>query len=260
MGRRAGLLVLIVSAVAALPAAAAGQVLRVGSLPRDPGAVQLDPERRERRPARATGSWSGPVTTRPPAARARRQGRRSGRRADDHPARLPARHEPQHGDRRRHQARHAGVQLGRRRPELRAQRRRSGPLGLNGIVVWKADRRLGPEPDHVQLPRRHGRAGNEIWWNGGDDSGTVGRPGLPTAPTSTPPAPTSAGEGTAAASTGSSPATGAAAPGIRPTRRTSTTPATTSAPASRCATRRSTTPGPSTTRSATPARTPAAGW
>ena len=136
---------------------------------------------------------------------------------------------------------------------------RQAPVGLNGMMVWKAAQRLGPEPHRVQLPAAARRdAGNEIWWNGGDDSGKVGGHGLPRV---VPDRDEHALQGRVdrpRRSTGSSRATGAAAPGTRPTPATSTTPATTSAPASRCATRSSTTPGPSSTRSATRARTPAA--
>ena len=88
-------------------------------------------------------------------------------------------------------------------------------------------------------------AGNEIWWNGGDDSGKIGGYGFYGAYLSTtstlPQEPERRRANSAPPSTASSPATGAAAPGITSTPRTSTTRASTSGPASRSATRRSTT-------------------
>ena len=36
-------------------------------------------------------------------------------------------------------------------------RGKGGAQGLNGIMVWKADQRLGPESDRLQLPQRQGR-------------------------------------------------------------------------------------------------------
>ena len=50
----------------------------------------------------------------------------------------------------------------RERPSARPQRRR----GLQGR------RRDGREPHRLQLPRRRGGGGNQIWFNGGDGSGT----------------------------------------------------------------------------------------
>ncbi len=47
-------------------------------------------------------------------------------------------------------------------------------LGRNGIVVWKAD---GVSVDNLtacNFLAGSGDAGNEIWWNGGDNSGKVG--------------------------------------------------------------------------------------
>jgi len=48
------------------------------------------------------------------------------------------------------------------------------PLGRNGIEIWKAD---GGSVDNLTVCNflsGSGRSGNEIWWNGGDGSGTVG--------------------------------------------------------------------------------------
>jgi hypothetical protein len=48
------------------------------------------------------------------------------------------------------------------------------PLGRNGIVAWKAD---GVTIDNLTVCNflnGSGSAGNEIWWNGGADSGTIG--------------------------------------------------------------------------------------
>jgi hypothetical protein len=48
------------------------------------------------------------------------------------------------------------------------------PVGRNGIVVWKAD---GVSVDNLtacNFLAGTGDSGNEIWWNGGADSGTVG--------------------------------------------------------------------------------------
>ncbi len=49
--------------------------------------------------------------------------------------------------------------------------------GRNGIVVWKAD---GVSVDNLtacNFLSGSGDAGNEIWWNGGDDSGRIGMTG-----------------------------------------------------------------------------------
>jgi len=50
----------------------------------------------------------------------------------------------------------------------------SQPIGRNGIVVYKAD---GVSVDNLtacNFLSGNGSSGNEIWWNGGDDSGTIG--------------------------------------------------------------------------------------
>jgi hypothetical protein len=50
----------------------------------------------------------------------------------------------------------------------------NGPLGLNGIMVWKADDVWVQNLTACNFLSGSGTAGNEIWWNGGDGSGTVG--------------------------------------------------------------------------------------
>jgi hypothetical protein len=49
------------------------------------------------------------------------------------------------------------------------------PTGLNGVMVWKAnDVRVDNLTSCNFLAGPGGSSGNEIWWNGGDDSGTLG--------------------------------------------------------------------------------------
>ena len=50
----------------------------------------------------------------------------------------------------------------------------SGPLGLNGILVWKADNVWVQNLTACNFLGGSGTAGNEIWWNGGDGSGQIG--------------------------------------------------------------------------------------
>jgi hypothetical protein len=50
----------------------------------------------------------------------------------------------------------------------------SGPLGLNGILIWKADNVWVQNLTACNFLLGQGVAGNEIWWNGGDDSGKIG--------------------------------------------------------------------------------------
>ena len=47
-------------------------------------------------------------------------------------------------------------------------------LGLNGIMVWKADNVWVQNLTACNFLSGAGSAGNEIWWNGGDGSGKVG--------------------------------------------------------------------------------------
>ncbi len=52
-----------------------------------------------------------------------------------------------------------------------------GPVGLNGIMVWKADNVSVENLTSCNFlggSGGDGGTGNEIWWNGGADSGTVG--------------------------------------------------------------------------------------
>ncbi|HUE28069.1 MAG TPA: hypothetical protein VMP89_14935, partial [Solirubrobacteraceae bacterium] len=50
----------------------------------------------------------------------------------------------------------------------------SGPMGLNGIMVWKADNVSVQNLTACNFLGGTGTAGNEIWWNGGDQSGQIG--------------------------------------------------------------------------------------
>ncbi len=47
-------------------------------------------------------------------------------------------------------------------------------LGRNGIVVWKADNVSIENLTVCNFLRGAGDSGNQIWWNGGADSGTIG--------------------------------------------------------------------------------------
>jgi hypothetical protein len=50
----------------------------------------------------------------------------------------------------------------------------NGPLGLNGIMVWKANNVSVQNLTVCNFLGGSGTAGNEIWWNGGDESGQIG--------------------------------------------------------------------------------------
>ena len=52
----------------------------------------------------------------------------------------------------------------------------AGPkgAGLNGIMVWKADNVSIENLTVCNYEHGTGNTGNEIWWNGGDDSGKIG--------------------------------------------------------------------------------------
>jgi hypothetical protein len=50
----------------------------------------------------------------------------------------------------------------------------NGPLGLNGIMVWKANDVWVQNLTVCNFLGGTGDAGNEIWWNGGANSGRVG--------------------------------------------------------------------------------------
>ncbi len=183
-----------------------------------------------------------------------------GRRADHEAGRLPARHEPQHGRSSTAPSR-ARRQCSRKTSAQNFGPRASSgkPLGLNGIMVWKAANVWVQNLTACNFLGGAGDAGNEVWWNGGDGSGKVGGHGYLGSylnATSTYFDPANRGDG--GHRTGSSRATGTAARGIRPTPATSTTRATTSAPASRVQPDRQPRAGASSARSATRARTRAA--
>ncbi len=50
----------------------------------------------------------------------------------------------------------------------------NGPLGLNGIMVWKADNVWVQNLTTCNFQGGSGATGNGIWWNGGDGSATIG--------------------------------------------------------------------------------------
>jgi hypothetical protein len=49
-----------------------------------------------------------------------------------------------------------------------------GPLGLNGVVVWKANNVWVENLTVCNYLHGSGNTGNELWWNGGDGSGQIG--------------------------------------------------------------------------------------
>jgi hypothetical protein len=49
-----------------------------------------------------------------------------------------------------------------------------GPTGLNGILIWKANDVWVQNLTICNFLIGAGSTGNEIWWNGGDDSGKIG--------------------------------------------------------------------------------------
>jgi hypothetical protein len=51
------------------------------------------------------------------------------------------------------------------------------PLGRNGIVVWKANNVSVENLTVCNFLRGSGDTGNQIWWNGGDGSATIGMQG-----------------------------------------------------------------------------------
>jgi hypothetical protein len=51
---------------------------------------------------------------------------------------------------------------------------KDGPVGLNGILVWKAPNVSVQNLTACNFLSGAGEGGNEIWWNGGDGSGKVG--------------------------------------------------------------------------------------
>ncbi len=52
--------------------------------------------------------------------------------------------------------------------------RKGHRLGLNGIMVFKADNVWVQNLTACNFLSGKGRSGNEIWWNGGDGSGKIG--------------------------------------------------------------------------------------
>ncbi len=50
---------------------------------------------------------------------------------------------------------------------------KGGPLGLNGIIVWKADDVWIQNLTACNFLGGSGTSGNEIWWNGGDGGGKI---------------------------------------------------------------------------------------
>jgi hypothetical protein len=50
----------------------------------------------------------------------------------------------------------------------------AGDLGLNGVLVFQADNVWVQNLTVCNYPHGAGSTGNEIWWNGGDNSGQVG--------------------------------------------------------------------------------------
>jgi hypothetical protein len=50
----------------------------------------------------------------------------------------------------------------------------SGPMGLNGILIWQADNVWVQNLTACNFLGGSGTAGNEIWWNGGDGTGRIG--------------------------------------------------------------------------------------
>ena len=66
----------------------------------------------------------------------------------------------------------------KRRRRTSGRRSRARPLGLNGIMVWKADNVWVQNLTACNFLGGAGDAGNEIWWNGGDGSGKIGGHGI----------------------------------------------------------------------------------
>jgi hypothetical protein len=51
---------------------------------------------------------------------------------------------------------------------------KDGPLGLNGVLIWKARNVWVQNMTACNFMGGHGHAGNGFWWNGGDDSAKIG--------------------------------------------------------------------------------------
>ena len=63
------------------------------------------------------------------------------------------------------------------RQDLGAKGAGGNPRGRNGIVAWKADNVSIENLTTCNFLSGAGDAGNNIWWNGGDDSGKIGATG-----------------------------------------------------------------------------------
>ena len=103
------------------------------------------------------------------------------RRGPHHEVRHPCTgHEPEHGDRGRHQGRcrHARAAPASTQQNLGVVGSDGKAHGRNGIVVWKADNVSIENLTVCNFLGGAGDAGNEIWWNGGDDSGLIGMHGI----------------------------------------------------------------------------------
>jgi hypothetical protein len=55
---------------------------------------------------------------------------------------------------------------------------KDGPMGLNGVMVWKADNVWVQNLTACNFLSGSGNGGNEIWWNGGDGGGKIGGHGF----------------------------------------------------------------------------------
>jgi hypothetical protein len=77
-----------------------------------------------------------------------------------------------------------GTKAGSARCSRRASAQNYGPrgkggaLGLNGIIVWKADNVSVQNLTICNFLHGSGHSGNGIWWNGGDGSGKIGGRGF----------------------------------------------------------------------------------
>jgi hypothetical protein len=56
--------------------------------------------------------------------------------------------------------------------------KRAGPVGLNGLMVWKADNVWVQNLTTCNFLGGSGNTGNEIWWDGGDNRTKIGGHGL----------------------------------------------------------------------------------
>ena len=192
--RRAAVVVAVLIASCALAASAVAKVLRVGSFNGIKGqftSIQAAVERRQARgldPHRSRRLQD--------VAHLGAQGRAAvpRRRAHHHAQPAHPRHEPQDGDRGRDQARLGGVQQQGLGAELRpaaarasssaspyvpyARHAAGGASGVNGLMVWKAANVSIENLTACNFLGGSRAAGNEIWWNGGAESGKVGGHGF----------------------------------------------------------------------------------